>query len=63
MWVDKGIVLVSMDKMPVVIIRDDLRQPVMYIPVRTDFRETDEEALKRADRICRYLTLKRPGKV
>lgn len=55
MQADNHVTLMTVEQMQVVIIRDDLNQPVMYIPVRHDFKETDDMALLRATRICTAL--------
>lgn len=59
MKADNKVVSVSLSGVPCVVITErdrGLNTPVLYIPVRTDYGETDVAALKRAIKIAEWLT-------
>ena len=59
MKADNKVTSVSLSDVPVVIISEydrGNRVAVLFVPVRTDYFETDEEAVKRAGRIANKLT-------
>lgn len=59
MQADDRVRTVSLSDVPAIILyeRDKgIRMTVMYLLVRTEYGETEEEALKRAGRVARWLT-------
>jgi hypothetical protein len=70
MQADDRVVLVSLASVPAIALYERVpgaKQTVIYVLVRTEYEESDEDAIKRAHRIADYLTddlaKKKSGKV